>query len=186
MTTTSNETYYIVITGMQLKSIVSFPRFALHAIPSMNQARNAVGNISADGNYVNGVHHTLSVWKDRKSMTKFMASGAHAKAMKVEPIIAIPDTTKTYGYESETIPTWDEAIAIWTQHAQAHGRPRKSTRQKASKSTANNNLIGRGSLPSILALTCLVCVVGFVGLLSVAANNNEPVSVHLLAYMYNQ
>jgi hypothetical protein len=114
-------TYYISITGIELKSAFHLPRFGDYATQSMQQAQAAAGNISASSNYVNGVHHTLSVWDDRKSMTRFKVSGAHAQAMKVEPEFSLPGNTKVYGYESEHIPSWDEAIAIWVQHGRRHG-----------------------------------------------------------------
>jgi hypothetical protein len=115
-------TYYVSITGIQLKSMLHFPRFAYFAFSSMGQANQAEGNVSANGNYADGVHHTLSVWKDRKSMTRFMVSGAHAQAMKVSENISSPENTHVYGYETDTIPTWEEAIVIWREKGIAHGR----------------------------------------------------------------
>jgi hypothetical protein len=57
-------TYYVSITGLQLKSMLHLPRFGVFAFNAMRQAKQAKGNVSADGNYVNGVHHTLLLWKD--------------------------------------------------------------------------------------------------------------------------
>ena len=115
-------TYYVSITGLQVKSWRYYPKFWYHAASSMIQAQQADGNLLAQSTAVKGVQHTLSVWKDRKSMTRFMASGAHAQAMKVLPEIAAAGGTKVYGYESSTIPTWEEALKQWNQHAKLHGR----------------------------------------------------------------
>jgi hypothetical protein len=41
-------------------------------------------------------------------MLAFMRTGPHLKAMKAFSKIA---TGRTYGYESDTIPTWEEAFA---------------------------------------------------------------------------
>jgi hypothetical protein len=106
---------YVSVTGLRLPSIWRAPRFWRHAIPSMIQARMAPGNLLARARKVDGVQHTLSVWRTRQDMLAYMKSGAHLRAMKVARSIA---PSVTCGYESETIPTWDEALAHW----RAHGR----------------------------------------------------------------
>ena len=75
--------YYISITGLDLKAFYHAPKFWMYAIPAMGQARSSEGNISADGNTIQGTHHTLSVWEDRKSMLNYMRKGSHVKAMKI-------------------------------------------------------------------------------------------------------
>lgn len=49
----------------------------------MVQARSAPGNISAEQRMIDGVHHTLSVWKDRRSMLDYMRSGDHIKVRRI-------------------------------------------------------------------------------------------------------
>jgi hypothetical protein len=71
-------------------------------------------------------------------MTRFMASGYHAQAMTINDEMG---TTHVYGYETDTIPTWEEAIVIWREWKIVHGEFKKrKTRLKAllgsSKSTA--------------------------------------------------
>jgi hypothetical protein len=130
-TTTTTTKYYVSITGIKLKSIWHFPKFQSYSGPSMKQSQKADGNISSQGNYRNGVLHTLSVWKDRKSMARFMASGAHARAMKINDEVSVSSTTKVYGYETDTIPTWDEAILLWDEHGTRHGvKPNKNNKQQ--------------------------------------------------------
>jgi hypothetical protein len=58
-------------------------------------------------------------------MSRFMASGAHAQAMKINNEISLPESTHVYGYETDTIPTWEEAIAIWREKKIAHGESKK-------------------------------------------------------------
>jgi hypothetical protein len=41
-------------------------------------------------------------------MLDFMRSGVHLKAMKAFHSIA---TGRTYGYETDSVPTWDEAFS---------------------------------------------------------------------------
>lgn len=55
---------------------------------------------------MHGYQCTVSAWESREVMLEFMRSGAHLKAMKEFHGIA---TGRTYGYESENIPNWDDA-----------------------------------------------------------------------------
>jgi hypothetical protein len=51
-------------------------------------------------------------------MLNFMRSGVHLKAMKVFHKIA---TGKTYGFESDSIPSWPEAFALLQERGRDHG-----------------------------------------------------------------
>lgn len=135
---------YVSITGLRLKSILHTPRFIYHAIPSMMQARAAEGNLLATSKNVNGVQHTLSVWKDRKSMLKFLRSGDHAKAMRSFDDIA---TGKTYGYEIESeedIPTWDEAVELYNTKGKEYGKEAREKRaaERRSHAAAPRSVVG--------------------------------------------
>jgi hypothetical protein len=136
--------YYISLTGLHIKSAIHYPKFIYYAVSSMTQAKSAPANISADAKYVNDIHHTLTVWESRKDMTKFLVSGAHAKAMKV--IGDISDANSVYGYESDTIPTWDEAVAILKEKGggrRRHGvssSTTTTTSPEKSKTTSNTAL----------------------------------------------
>ena len=63
---------------------------------------------------VDGFHYTLTAWKTKKDMRKFMLSQVHQKAMKIFPKIA---TGSTIGYETDKMPTWDEALLMWRKTA---------------------------------------------------------------------
>ena len=52
---------WISITGLDLKAWYYFPKFAMYTAPAMSQAKEAPGNISAEGNRINGTFHTLSM-----------------------------------------------------------------------------------------------------------------------------
>ncbi|MEM7445882.1 MAG: hypothetical protein AAF414_21350, partial [Pseudomonadota bacterium] len=109
----SDQKVYVSITGLRLKGPRHGPRFFWHAMRSMTQARKADGNISVATRSVDGVHHTLTVWRDEAAMRAFLVAGAHRQAMKAFPSIG---TGSTYGYASDTVPNWDEALEIWRQH----------------------------------------------------------------------
>jgi hypothetical protein len=122
--------YYVSITGLKLKSIWYYPKFVYYTSRAMKNAKIANGNISANGSYRNGVLHTLSVWKDKRSMTQYLVAGAHADAMKINDDISLPNGTKVYGHETDHIPTWEEAIQMWQEKGTRHGKlvPNETTK----------------------------------------------------------
>jgi quinol monooxygenase YgiN len=108
----SNTEVYVSITGLELRGLWHYPTFMFHAVRSMAQARSAPGNLSADARTIEGIHHTLSVWRDRQAMRTYLGGGAHLEAMKAFRKIA---TGKTLGYLTDTPPGWDEARALWRE-----------------------------------------------------------------------
>ncbi len=100
---------YISITGLKPKGILAYFKFWKLAIPSFQQAITANGNLHCKVKKINGYQCTLTAWEDREKMMDFIRSGTHLKAMKVFHKIA---TGKTYGFESNQIPSWDKAFII--------------------------------------------------------------------------
>ena len=100
---------YISITGLKPKGFLSILRFWRLAIPSFMEAKSAKGNLSAEVKKMHGFQCTVTAWENREFMLEFMRSGVHLKAMKAFPKIA---TGRTYGFESEVIPTWEEAFSV--------------------------------------------------------------------------
>lgn len=101
---------YISITGLKLLKPWKVFRFYWYAIPCLNAAKNTPGNILAKEKIINGVRHTLTVWENKQAMQAFAYHGVHLKAIKAFKKIA---TGKTYGYEAEVIPNWQEVHNIW-------------------------------------------------------------------------
>ena len=99
---------YISITGLKPKGIIGFFRFWRLAIPSFAQAQTANGILFSQVKRKGGFQCTLTAWESRDHMLHFMRSGAHLKAMKAFHQIA---TGRTYGYESDQIPTWESAYS---------------------------------------------------------------------------
>lgn len=100
---------YISITGLKPKGVISFLCFWFLAIPTFEQAKKSKGIKFCEVKRINGVQCTLTAWDNREDMLEFMRSGVHLKAMKAFHKIA---TGSTYGFESETIPTWKEAFSL--------------------------------------------------------------------------
>lgn len=109
---------YVSITGLKLNNKLHFLRFMRHAIPSFKQAQSAPGNLLCETKTLEGVHHTLTIWESKKAMQAYVASGAHLTAMKAFQSMA---TGSVYSYESETQPSWEEALALWHSKARAVG-----------------------------------------------------------------
>lgn len=110
----SHDKVFISITGLELKRPWYIFHFFRHAVPSMTQAQKADGNLFTSVLTIHGVRHTLTAWTSKRAMSKFLYAGAHGKAIAIFDKIA---TGKTYGYESDHVPSWEEARTIYDQHA---------------------------------------------------------------------
>ena len=108
---------YISLTGLKPKGFVAYFRFWLLAIPSFRQAHTAPGILHSQVKKVKEYQCTITAWESRELMLNFMRSGAHLKAMKAFHQIA---TGPTYGYESESIPSWEQAYALLMEKGKMH------------------------------------------------------------------
>lgn len=100
---------YISLTGLKPKNFISFFRFWRYAVPSFRQAQTAKGNLSLSAKRIKGYQCTVTSWESREVMLEFMRSGAHLEAIKQFHKIA---TGRTYGYESDQVPTAEEAFRL--------------------------------------------------------------------------
>ena len=64
---------------------------------------------------VEGIKHTFTAWESKEAMEAFLHSGAHAKAMAAFHDAA--SEGKTIGFESDTLPSFEQALEIWRQQA---------------------------------------------------------------------
>lgn len=108
---------YISITGLKPKGLRGLIRFWTLAIPSFSEAKSAKGNLHSAVKKINGYNCTISAWESREMMLAFMRNGVHLKAMKAFNSIA---TGRTYGYESDTIPSWEEAFLLLESKGKNH------------------------------------------------------------------
>jgi hypothetical protein len=115
---------YVSITGLQVQSYFRFPQFFYHALPSMQQANLAPGNISTSVHSIGSIQHTMTVWEDRKYMLQYLHTGPHLQAMKASGQVG--RYVKVYGYwtESTTLPNWNEARQLWEEKGRiTQGKP---------------------------------------------------------------
>lgn len=99
-------------------------------MPAMMSAKSAPGNVYAEGNFIDGTHHTLSAWEDRESMRRYMRGTNHVAAMRVIDSIA---TGKVYGYESDVIPSWSEAREMYDLHGRVVGAAGRAIRKEEAE-----------------------------------------------------
>ena len=105
---------YVSVTGLKAKGFLAVIRFWLLAVPALRQSKSSADVLFCEVKSVDGFHHTLTIWKTKKDMRKFVLSPIHMRAMKMFPKIA---TGSTIGYEADKIPRWDEALLMWRQSA---------------------------------------------------------------------
>jgi heme-degrading monooxygenase HmoA len=122
-----NTMYAISITGMQLKNVFCYPKFFWYSVAALQGAESFPGNIAASTNacYMpngNGESKhtlmTLTVWEDRKTTMKYVTSPAHLAAMK--QMKNLGSYSKMYHYESDKIPTWEEAKQLWVENGKEY------------------------------------------------------------------
>lgn len=101
---------YVSVTGLKVKSVWQLPRFWWHALRSYRQAQKAPGVRHVSVRHVDGYQHTLTAWDSRADMLKFIRSGAHLLAIRAFRTIA---SGRTFGFESETLPSWEKAVTLW-------------------------------------------------------------------------
>ena len=80
-------------------------------MPASISAQKADGVLLCEFNSHIHYQHTLTVWK--KQMLAYRSSPSQLRAMK--RILQI-GTGKVYAYETDTIPSWEAALAEWDNH----------------------------------------------------------------------
>lgn len=111
----SGKEFHVSITGLKPRGMISFILFWRYAIPSKIQAERAPGNLYVAVRKINGIHHTLSAWESKAMMQKYIYHGPHRLAIRVFRKIA---TGKTFGYSSNTLPSWEEVHELWKSKGQ--------------------------------------------------------------------
>lgn len=101
---------YVSITGFVPRSPLAVPAFWFHALRSMSQAERANGIVFVEARRINGVQHTVSVWRSREDMNLFMGAGAHLQAMRAFPRLG---HGHSFGFEADQAPPWSEVHGLW-------------------------------------------------------------------------
>jgi len=102
---------YVSITGFIIRpGLMPWLRFWWYAIRSMAQAKAADGNLGASAREIDGVQHTLTIWRDKAAMRAYLTAGAHRLAMKHHKAMG---TGMVYGFETDSPPSWSDVSALW-------------------------------------------------------------------------
>ena len=108
---------YVSVTGVKPKGLFGWIRFWTFAIPASKDAQKAEGILHCALNSLNGYQHTLTVWKSKEHMLGYLTSPAHLKAMKNLSKIG---SGKVYGYETNSIPSWEDAFTELDKNGRIH------------------------------------------------------------------
>ena len=108
---------YVSVTGVKPKGLLGWIRFWTFAIPASKGAQKAEGILHCALNSRNGYQHTLTVWKSKEYMLGYLTSPAHLKAMKNLSKIG---SGKVYGYEANSIPSWEDAFTELDENGRMH------------------------------------------------------------------
>lgn len=104
---------YVSVTGVKPKGFFGWIRFWVLTLPASKKAQQAEGVLLCLFNSRNGFQHTFTVWQSKHQMLAYKKSAAHIRAMKGLPKIG---SGRVHGYETDAIPSWDQAFAEWTKN----------------------------------------------------------------------
>ena len=105
---------HVSVAGLKTNNLYASMKFWLLTIPAFREAQKAEGILLCENKSRNGYQHTLTVWKTKAHMLAYLRSPKHMKAMKAFRSIAIG---KLLSYESNIVPSWDEALLKWEREA---------------------------------------------------------------------
>ena len=105
---------YVAITGLRLSSPLHLLRFYRHAAPCHRAASKSSGNLVTEVRTVEGVQHTFTVWDSPAAARAFVHSDVHVRAVAAASAIG---TGRIYSYETDRMPSWEEAYALWRENA---------------------------------------------------------------------
>ena len=108
---------YVSVTGVKPKGLLGWIKFWTFAIPASKDAQKAEGILHCALNSRNGYQHTLPVWKSKEHMLGYLTSPSHLKAMKNLSKIG---SGKVYGYETNIIPSWEDAFTELDNNGRIH------------------------------------------------------------------
>ena len=108
---------YVSVTGITPKGLIGWIRFWALTVPASKNAQKAEGILLCEFNSHNHFQHTLTVWKAKKQMLAYVSSPAHLRAMKS---ISKIGSGKVYGYETDAMPSWQDALVEWDKNGREY------------------------------------------------------------------
>ena len=113
---------FVSITRLRIRSLRFMPQFYLHTMRTIRQIKHAEGylggSLLADRKRT---FWTMTLWRDQTDMRRYMASGAHLKAMP-KLLDWCDEASVVHWLQEDAIaPAWPEA----DRRMRAQGRPSK-------------------------------------------------------------
>lgn len=97
------------ITSIELKGPFKFFALSANALGVIKQLKATdCKEFKKKGKWTK--HYTMTLWNNESELKEFAKSGAHLEAMKKSKDIA--KEIRTITYETETLPSWEEAVKI--------------------------------------------------------------------------
>ena len=97
----------VTVTSITLRKPWGFFKLSLFGLKITLQLRREPGFVKMLKTGSGLEHFTLTVWQSEADLRRFARQGAHLEAMKASKALATE--TRTYTYETATIPPWPEA-----------------------------------------------------------------------------
>ena len=105
------------MTGIKPKGITMWLYFLLYNIPASKASKDHDGLLVSEFSLRNDFLHTFTVWESRTHMIAYRSSPAHLKEMESLSRIG---SGKIHGYETETMPDWEDAYNEWSEKAREY------------------------------------------------------------------
>jgi len=105
---------YVSVTGPKPRGVIGWVRFGLLTRYTSSSAQNSEGLLLCNFNSRNGWQHPLTVWETKKHMMTYKVSQAHFRAMNRISQVGIGNV---FGYEANSIPSWNDAFIELDNHA---------------------------------------------------------------------
>mmetsp|Transcript_15322 Transcript_15322/g.18649 ORF Transcript_15322/g.18649 Transcript_15322/m.18649 type:complete len:141 (-) Transcript_15322:2453-2875(-) len=122
MDTVTTGKYYVSVTGLATKSLLTTPKFFRYTAPAYTAAQGATGNIACSKLSYETLYMTITVWEDKQAMRKYFRGEAHVAAMK--QLKAVSSYGKIHGYFTDEMPSDSDAIEAWKKGGRrVHGNP---------------------------------------------------------------
>lgn len=99
---------------MELRSVSSYKLFATYGVPTMQSAIDSALKVDHQNYFASRLHLTLSVWPSKEASLRYVVGPLHKGAIAIKDQIGRDG--RVYGYETDTIPTWDEAYYLLEKH----------------------------------------------------------------------
>ena len=106
----------VTITSIELKSPWKFFPLTKNAMKIIRQLKSTNNKAYRSTGFWTK-HYTMTLWENEQEIKDFYRNGAHKDAMKISSKIA--KEIRTYTYNAEALPNWNDAKSMLADHGKA-------------------------------------------------------------------